>query len=394
MNRKEEEGVVSVLKGGERNVDKSGEMRGVTKHRHHVSKPFSIEQRIHGKQVRIYFATEEEAAQALDAYKKSKIQARQEARQALISKRSADVAKNGDNSGLERRIAIQMVAAWQGMTGRNALVLNDCTRGDLLLERQDGRFLAAQLKTTHGKAKGRNYYYFRHVHGYTGMPVVCWCEADKVGWVADGTALDARTTKNLDITPDASLESKYTLAKGSMETLLTFLADHMDDWDSSTEDAARHDFASQCHQKEMRGIDAFKQRFPDSVCEWPIEQNGHVDLMVDGKRVQFKTARTLNSRAGFCVHLYTSAGKDVNGKQLYSPYPHDAFDSLVAVWEDADGISHFWRIPAAELTARGYLSTSTQPGKTTLWVYGPVGSQPDELACRKADVWSQQYYEE
>ena len=94
------------------------------------------------------------------------------------------------------------------------------------------------------------------------------------------------------------------------------------------------------------------------------------------------------------MDLKTSAGTDVNGKRLMSPYPHDAFDTLVVVWEDADGTSHFWRIPAAELTARGYLSTSTQPGKTTLWVYGPVGPQPDELASRKADVWSQQYYEE
>ena len=100
----------------------------------------------------------------------------------------------GDNCGLERRIAIQMVAAWQAM-GRTALVLNDGTRGDLILEREDGRFLVVQLKTTHGKAIGHTDYEFQHVHGYTRMPVVCWCEAEEIGWVADGTALDARTTR-------------------------------------------------------------------------------------------------------------------------------------------------------------------------------------------------------
>lgn len=142
----------------------------------------------------------------------------------------------GDNCGLERRIAIQMVAAWQAM-GRTALVLNDGTRGDLILEREDGRFLVVQLKTTHGKAIGHTDYEFQHVHGYTRMPVVCWCEAEEIGWVADGTALDARTTSKLDITPGASLEREYTLAKGCMQTLLDFLVNHMDDWDSSTEDA-------------------------------------------------------------------------------------------------------------------------------------------------------------
>ena len=142
----------------------------------------------------------------------------------------------------------------------------------------------------------------------------------------------------------------------------------------------------------MRGIDAFKQRFPDSVYDWPAEQNGHVDIMIDGERTQCKTACTMNSRAGILIHLSTSAGTDVNGKKLMSPYPHDAFDTLVVVWENADGTSHFWRIPAAELTARGYLSTPTQLGKTGLWVYGPVGPQPKLSAHRRADTWSASFY--
>ena len=86
--------------------------------------------------------------------------------------------------------------------------------------------------------------------------------------------------------------------------------------------------------------------------------------------------------------LKRSAGTDFNGKKLYSPYSHDAFDTLVAVWEDADGASHFWRIPAAKLTERGYLSTPTQSGKQGLMVYGPVGSQPNG----KADMWTCDVY--
>ena len=58
-----------------------------------------------------------------------------------------------------------------------------------------------------------------------------------------------------------------TRAKGSMHVILQFLAAHVDEWDSSTEDVARRDFRSQTQAKEMRGIDAWKRRFPDSTYE-------------------------------------------------------------------------------------------------------------------------------
>ena len=41
-----------------------------------------------------------------------------------------------------------------------------------------------------------------------------------------------------------------TRAKGSMHVILKFLAAHVDEWDSSTEDVARRDFRSQTHAKE------------------------------------------------------------------------------------------------------------------------------------------------
>ena len=55
-----------------------------------------------------------------------------------------------------------------------------------------------------------------------------------------------------------------------MQDLLTFLAAHVDEWDSSTEEVARRDFRSETHAKEMRGIDAWKRRFPNSTYEWPL----------------------------------------------------------------------------------------------------------------------------
>ncbi|XRB15916.1 hypothetical protein RI054_11g57580 [Pseudoscourfieldia marina] len=81
-------------------------------------------------------------------------------------------------------------------------------------------------------------------------------EIPSSSYTADGSALDARAKEKLVITPGAKLERDVTRANGSMQDLLTFLAAHVDEWDSSTEDVARRDFRSQTQAKEMRGIDA------------------------------------------------------------------------------------------------------------------------------------------
>ncbi|XRA97107.1 integrase catalytic domain-containing protein [Pycnococcus provasolii] len=294
---------------------------------------------------------------------------------------------------MERRIAVKLTDAWTAMTGRRAIVLNDFTRGDLLLERKDGDFVVVQLKTT--KTVKGNAYSFNDVCGYSGMPVVCFCEEDEIGWVADGGDLDTRAKEKLVITPGAKSERNVTRANGSMQDLLTYLAAHVNDWDSSTEEVARRDFQSEAHAKEMRGIDAWKRRFPNSNYEWPFEQNGLVDLLVDKQRFQFKSAHVpaQASTSGLQLGLCTSAGKDERGK-IVDPYPHDAFDDLVVAWEEAEDKWHFWRIPADVLTARGHLSTPTQQGTLGMCVYGPVGvgRQPSRTARKKADTWTRDYY--
>ncbi|GHP12432.1 hypothetical protein PPROV_001116000 [Pycnococcus provasolii] len=123
------------------------------------------------------------------------------------------------------------------------------------------------------------------------MPVVCFCDEDKIGWVADGSALDARGKRGLVITPGAKQERDMTRAKGSMHVILKFLAAHVDDGvvatgrrttptipnvvTSSTKDVARRDFRSETHAKEMRGI---------------VTENGLVDLLSGKRRFQFKSA--------------------------------------------------------------------------------------------------------
>ncbi|GHP06828.1 hypothetical protein PPROV_000557200 [Pycnococcus provasolii] len=62
-------------------------------------------------------------------------------------------------ASLERRIAVELTNAWTAMTGRPAIVLNDGTRGDVLLAREDGDFLVVQLKTTKTIAKNAYCFY-------------------------------------------------------------------------------------------------------------------------------------------------------------------------------------------------------------------------------------------
>jgi hypothetical protein len=275
------------------------------------------------------------------------------------------------------------------------MVLNDGTLGDILLQREDGRYLVVQVKTTQEKKKGENGCDFRNVLGYKDMPVFCFCESDAIGWIIDGTKLDERRIKDLYITPNAPSE-QIALAKGSMDDLVNYLDDHIDDWPSTTEVEARHALKSKDQVKEMEGIEAYKARYPEETYEWPLAQNGHVDLDISGKPTQFKTARVQGSHAGLRANLYTRAGRDERGKKLYDPYPVGAFEILIVAYEEEkEGGNewHFWRIPASELEERGYLSTPGTRGSTGLNVYGSVGKQPDPNARTKADTWTQKYYQ-
>jgi hypothetical protein len=192
------------------------------------------------------------------------------------------------------------------------------------------------------------------------------------------------------------LEKQLALAKGSMDDLVDYIDVNIDKWPSTTEVEARHTFKSKTQVKKLQGIDAYKARYPESTYEWPLAQNGHVDLSVSGATCQYKTACVNGSHAGLLVNLHTRAGKDEGGNQLYDPYPVGAFEVLIVTYEEekeAENEWHFWRIPASELEERGYLSTSKTRGKAAaLYVYGPVGKQPDPNAYRKADTWTENYY--
>ena len=178
------------------------------------SKPYRFVKTIEKKRKQLYFATLEEAVEALKAYKQTKVDAFSAKRQRSAKKRAANLATCGGNSALERRVSDAFVKKWQDLTGRDAMVLNDGTSGDNLLQREKDKdcYLVVQVKSTKQKVKGKNGIHFSHVREYPDMPVLCFCESDAIGWIIDGTKLYERGTEDLTITPNAPLEEELALA--------------------------------------------------------------------------------------------------------------------------------------------------------------------------------------
>lgn len=386
-------------------------MRGVYKRKGlRIAKPFCITAQKKGERRRtLHFATEEEAEAALLAQRDAKEAEKREKRGRLAEKRERDVARNGNSSSMERSFALALKAEWERRTGGRAVILNDGTVADMLFglfpSGTDG-LLPVQLKTTGKAMKVRpNSYKFQAVLGYETMPVLCWREDKQDAWVYDGKVLQERGKEGLGVTPGGKNCKMAIGRKMGMEEIVSFLREELGKeegeggrrWEKRVgEEEARWQLKSETQKKEMKGIEEYKRRFESrGPFYWPDGQNTHVDLEEGEGRLQFKTVWEVKKRAGFLCHTYTCAGKDESGRQLVDPYPSDAFDFLVAVWFDEEERAHFWRFPKEELVKRGVMSSETEPGKTNIWIYGPVGvgKQPDEKAKNRADTWSLSFYE-
>lgn len=352
--------------------------KGIRKHR--MIKPYRTS--IDGRNR--YFATVEEAVAARDTYRARR------ARAALKDKRDRNLERHGNDSANEREFALALVAAWKAATGLSALVLNDGTVADVLLLRKEDAWLRVQVKTVGAPKKDGRTWTFHAVVGYPGMPVVCWRREHGDAWVFDGDELDSRGKDGLAITPGGK-NCRLALGRDlKLSSLVTWLQKNASRWPTVTEHAARHHFESEKHRVEMQGIDAFKERWPEPQYSWPDGQNTHVDLIMDGKRLQFKTAR--RQRRGYTCNMRISAGHDKAGRKLFDPYPAGSFDMLIAVaWED--GIPHFWIIPAKELEDRGVMSSEMHAGQMSLRLHSPtIGNQPSQTHWKKADTWSSTFF--
>ena len=158
----------------------------------------------------------------------------------------------GNTCNMEHEIAIEIKTVFE-KRGIPVIILNDATRADILLQCSDGFFLPCQLKTTNSFKKGyENTWQFCHVLGYGGMPVICYRNDKKNGWVFDGKVLDDRKIENILITPGGKNEA-LTMQNGTIEQICEFLLENQDKFEKIDQVSASWDFHG-------NAINLFKER--------------------------------------------------------------------------------------------------------------------------------------
>lgn len=314
-------------------------------------------------------------------------------------KRKQNVQKHGNNSNMEREVAIEIKAMFAKMFPNiKVIILNDGTRADILVQRSDMLFFQIQLKTTGGPQKYQNNCWsFSHVLGYTGMSVLCWRIDQQSGWLYDGTLLDERGTRDLHVTPGFDNENK-AMHKGALklDEICTFIVNVMNKFPGVDETLARWDFSGNAIEnfKERVSIEIWKIYF-DPEATFPADQNGSYDLISEEKRLQFKTARRCKNRNGLHINLCESGGI-IDGKKKFQPYASGSFDLLVVMFLDWKlNKVHIWKIPEDILIQKKLLRTDNCQGRQMIDVYIPA--EKHALRLRKsgesfADTWTHDFY--
>jgi len=303
---------------------------------------------------------------------------RQKAKRPQSEIRAENMKTSGNNSNLERVVAIEFSEVCGQIDVLNDFVLADIC--GFFYPTNAALALGIQLKVTASHYKGNpNIWMFRDVEGYPGLPVVCWRVDKKNGWVFDGAVLDERKSRDLGITP-GGVNAKLALSGVSplgMREIVAFLKDHVatrpDRFPAKSKEYLSWKFSGKkAHSflKERIEIHLF-QTHVDQAATFPKDQNGSYDLLAgDGNhRLQLKTACQMKGHTALCVNLQENAGK-VDGKRTKRPYAVDAFDELVVYFLDwKNRGAHWWRIPAEKLAEYGYIRTDKRAGKNSILVY-------------------------
>lgn len=322
-----------------------------------------------GKQRRLSFPTEAEAEACLQ----SKLASRT-AKPLLTEteKRKIGIERSGDNSALERRVAMTIRDACMASGVLDCIVLNDGTRADIAVKLRSAElYVGVQLKTTHGPMSPRqpNTWSFKHMHGYEGMLVVCWRDDHSDGWLRRGNDAGPDT-----FNPTLPKSKSKPLQVNELVSGIAELLGTSHGLEEHTEEYLRWELKAPGSVTEMLTISTYRQ-WASTNCMFPVEQNGAYDLVEDGTlRLQFKHCRANWKRGngkttGFEMHLSKKAGT-VSGKKTRRPYAVGDFDALVAGHIDhSHKLMFTWKIPASKLEE--YFETDDHPGLKCVTVHPP-----------------------
>lgn len=367
------------------------------------------------------------AVACIDAHGRSWEAQRAQKEQRLATnalRRAKAVAKNGDNSALERRELLRLRDHVHRVTNRRVRVLlcPDGCWADALFRTETmppGQWLAWQHKSTKDiyTGNGRAYWSFVKVLGYADALVVCSVEeTPELLWVLRGKVLDDHGGRDIKVTKGkktkrilpvpadgktlptnldglvAALEAECAKVVGNDATALrTFTVEEAEARLGKSHAVERAGILAwmRCAHggdqvpwlempKAMRDDDRNLRLLRNgTVVAYPEGQNTKVDLEVlhdwqdpKGRKTkhQFKTAEGHDYASGFYVHLQTTAGHDEAGIQLKSNmYKAGDNDVYVIVIPDEasvlarQGHVDVWEIPEAKLLELGLLGTADAP---------------------------------
>lgn len=130
------------------------------------------------------------------------------------------------------------------------------------------------------------------------------------------------------------------------------------------------------------------ETLPGIIYEIPRIQGTTVDIIMNGARVQDKSASIMRRQNGLQVSLMKNGGRRGSKRcAKMVPYALGDFDALFVFLPDR--LRYFFLIPAQALMERGVLKSEHDKGKTAIICYFP--SYRRGRGGRQSDNWTQQY---
>lgn len=220
------------------------------------------------------------------------------------------------------------------------------------------KWLQIQLKTTNKSVTNTKYSFTLNKKDYSGMIVLAVCLSNNIYWLLDGHMI--KEMKNLTVSIN-----KYTKYKPYQKILSNINQDLKNHYigDNITKIKLINVYDN-INEYKLREIEYATKRLsidmPFIVSD--IEQMNY-DFTLNGKKFQEKVCRkTIRLQDRYEAHMSKSNGRS-NKKVPYAKNDNDFY------WFHIPLLNKYYVIPEYELINRGFITTSTQQGITSIGFY-------------------------
>ena len=329
-------------------------------------------------------------------------------------KRKKNLAKHGNKHECESE-AIRLMYPILTEANYEVKRVRDGAKADICVRKKgEELFYGVQIKSC-SKRDRRGVAFFANILGYD-MPVICVCNDTCEMWIFRGEELTkkvfsiGRTSKY-----DIHKVTKHTLAN-TLNTLLSHYTPHKQCyWDTYGLGIAHlKEHVTSLQADAIREIDGKSFRIRRSMAVDRVENTVSDCEVKFGTDVflpaQEKIVCTLRNETGFYVPMRKKDGM-IHGKQTRQPYSEGDNAYYIAYLTHLDGefktaktreeamrlkLVGLYVFHESILIEKGVLSTSTQIGKTTMFVYLPdqyVATLNWRAQSRKSKHdWTKEYF--